>query len=227
MFVDLCIIVQFINKNPTRCNNVSKFVYSIFIWSSTCFGRHTAHHQVPKTALAASGFSYMEGCWTLSGTYCAWQRPPTMEGCWTLSGTYCAWQHPPTTHPTTFQVRKTRGCQCSSRLLMMGGVSPETCSASYKYGIIKFWYIVVSCWIFFLWKDTQLMLLPDAHQQWVPFWRSQSSWKWIVQFNSCISPFWCKLVLTYPLHMITDLSTLIRNKIYSNLLHCYPILFSK
>jgi hypothetical protein len=63
----------FIKKNPTRCNNVSKFYYSIFIWSSTCFGRHTAHHQEPKTAIAASGFSYVEGCWmchlwTLSGT---------------------------------------------------------------------------------------------------------------------------------------------------------------
>ena len=100
MFVDPCIIVQFIKKNPTRCNNVSDFYYSIFIWSSTCFGRHTAYHQEPKTALAASGW----------------------------------W--------------KTRGCQCSFRLLMMGRVSPETCWASYKYGIIKFWYIVASCWIF-------------------------------------------------------------------------------
>jgi hypothetical protein len=31
-------------KNPTRCNNVSKCYYSIFMWSSTCFGQHTAHH---------------------------------------------------------------------------------------------------------------------------------------------------------------------------------------
>ena len=77
---------------------------------------------------------YVEGCWT-----CRW---------WTLSGTYCAWQRSPTTHPTTFHVWKTRGCQCSFRLLIMGGVSPETCWASYKYGIIKFWYIVASCWIF-------------------------------------------------------------------------------
>ena len=61
---------------------------------------------------------------------------------------YCAWQHPPTTRPKTFLVWKTRGCQCSFRLLMMGGVSPETCWASYKYGIIKFRYIVASCWIF-------------------------------------------------------------------------------
>jgi hypothetical protein len=65
----------FIKKNPTRCNNVSTFYYSIFIRSSTCFGRHTAHHQEPKTAPAASGFSYMEVCWT-----CSW---------WTLSDTLC------------------------------------------------------------------------------------------------------------------------------------------
>ena len=31
MFVDPCIIVKVIKKNPTRCNNVSKFYYSIFI----------------------------------------------------------------------------------------------------------------------------------------------------------------------------------------------------
>ena len=44
-------------ENPTRCNIVSKF-YFIFIWSSTCFGWHTAHHQELKTAVTASGFSY-------------------------------------------------------------------------------------------------------------------------------------------------------------------------
>jgi hypothetical protein len=31
MFVDPCIIVKFIMKNPTICNNVSKFHYSIYI----------------------------------------------------------------------------------------------------------------------------------------------------------------------------------------------------
>jgi hypothetical protein len=104
MFVDLCIIVKNIKKKSTRRNSVSELYYSIFIRSSTCFGR---------------------------------QR-------------YCAWQRPPTTRPTTFHVRvwKTRGCQCSFRLLMMGGVSPETCWATYKYGIIEFWHIVASCWIF-------------------------------------------------------------------------------
>ena len=75
-------------------------IYFIIIWSLTCFGRHTDHHQEPKIALAASGFEGVGGCWT-----CSW---------WTLSG-----------------------CACF-RLLMIGGVSPETCWASYKYGIINF-----------------------------------------------------------------------------------------
>ena len=61
-------------ENPTRCHSVSKF-YFIFIWSSTCFGRHTAHHQEPKTALAASGFAYMEGCWTCS----CWTLPDSVQ----------------------------------------------------------------------------------------------------------------------------------------------------
>ena len=52
-------------ENPTRCNSASKF-YFVFIWSSTCFERHTAHYQEPKFALAASGFACVEGCWTCS-----------------------------------------------------------------------------------------------------------------------------------------------------------------
>ena len=64
-------------KNPTRCNSVSKFNF-IFIWSSPCSGRHTAHHQEPKTALAASGFAYVEGCWPCS--------------CWTLTASYTMMQ---------------------------------------------------------------------------------------------------------------------------------------
>jgi len=30
---------------------------------------------------------------------------------------FCAWKCPPITRPTTFHVCKTRGCQCSFRLL--------------------------------------------------------------------------------------------------------------
>ena len=126
------------------------FHYSIFIWSPICFGRHNAHHQELKIALAASGFSYVKGCWTCS--------------LWTLSGTYCAWQRPPTTCPTAFHVWKIRGCQCSFRLLMMGGLSPETCWASYKYGIIKYWYNVAFCWLFLyeLYYDARI----HEHQDW-------------------------------------------------------------
>jgi hypothetical protein len=108
-------------ENPTRRNCVSEF-YFMYIRSSTCFGRHSAHHQVPKTALAASGFAYVEGCWTCS--------------CWT-------------THPSTLHVCKTRVCKCSFRLLMIGGVSPKTCWALYIHEI-KFWYTAASCWIFYV-----------------------------------------------------------------------------
>ena len=63
--------------------------YSIFICSSTWFGRHTAHHQEPKTALAASGFSYEGGCWTYS-----W---------WTLSGTPDNVHQPHVQQPSTYE----------------------------------------------------------------------------------------------------------------------------
>ena len=43
-----------------------KIYYSMFILSPTCFGRHTAHRQELKTALAASGLAYVKGCWTLT-----------------------------------------------------------------------------------------------------------------------------------------------------------------
>jgi hypothetical protein len=61
--------------------------------------------------------------------------------CWTLSDTV-----PDNIHhlhiQTTFHVWKTRGCQCSFRLLTMRGVLPETCWASYKCGIIKFYTLL-------------------------------------------------------------------------------------
>jgi len=56
-----------------------RIYYSIFTWSSTCFGRHTAHHEEPKTALTASGFAYVEGCRTwVAGR---WKRPATFQVC--------------------------------------------------------------------------------------------------------------------------------------------------
>ena len=96
-----------------------------------------------------------------------WQ--PLVFHTWKVVGhAHCAWQRPSTTRPTTFHVWKTRGCQCTFRLLMMGGVSPETCWASYIYGIIKFWYIVASCWIFFyeLYYDARVKhQVPQSHHE--------------------------------------------------------------
>ena len=88
-----------------------KIYYSIFIWSSTCFGRHTAHHRELKTAPAASGFAYVRLLDAVSV-----QQPNVQQP----------------------HVCKTRSCWCSFELPMMGGVSPETCWASYKHGVINF-----------------------------------------------------------------------------------------
>ena len=86
-----------------------RFITNVFYYE-TCFGRHTAHHQEPKTAQAASGFAYVEGYRTC---------------------------------PTTFHVWKTRGCLCSFRLLMMGGVSLEACWASFKIRNNKNFYTLL------------------------------------------------------------------------------------
>jgi hypothetical protein len=141
MFVDPCIVVQFIKKNLTRCNSVSKFYYFVFIWSSASFERHTAHYQEPKTALAASGFH----TWKIVGR---------------VVGGRGQAQYVPD------------HVQCRFSLLMMGGVSPETCWASYKYRIIKLWYIVASCWVFLCEEFCQILLRRnhfDSHVN-LTFW---------------------------------------------------------
>jgi len=42
-------------EKSNKMQHCIKIYYSIFIRSSTSFGRRTAHHQEPKTALAVSG----------------------------------------------------------------------------------------------------------------------------------------------------------------------------
>jgi len=44
-------------ETANKMQQCIKIYYSMFIWNSTCFGRHTARHQELKTALAASGFT--------------------------------------------------------------------------------------------------------------------------------------------------------------------------
>jgi hypothetical protein len=51
-------------EKSNKMQQCIRMYHFIFIWNSTCFGRHTAQHQEPKTALAASGFAYVEGLYT-------------------------------------------------------------------------------------------------------------------------------------------------------------------
>jgi len=48
----------------------------------------------------------------------------------------------------TTNICKTRGCNYSYELLMMRGVSHETCWAIKKHWNNKFYYTVASCWLF-------------------------------------------------------------------------------
>jgi len=57
-------VFKILTPKSNKMQKCFKIYYSIFKWSSTSFGRHNAHRQEPKTALAASGFVYVEGCWT-------------------------------------------------------------------------------------------------------------------------------------------------------------------
>ena len=45
MFMDPCIVIQISQKEPKRCNRIVEFIIPKFLNCSTCFGRHTAHHQ--------------------------------------------------------------------------------------------------------------------------------------------------------------------------------------
>jgi hypothetical protein len=50
--------VYFVKKNPTRCNSISKYLLFHIYMKLNMFRTE------PKTALTASAFSYVEGCWT-------------------------------------------------------------------------------------------------------------------------------------------------------------------
>jgi len=143
-FVDPCIIVKFIKKNPTRCNNLSNFIIPYL-----CEAQHVSCDTRPIIrSLKLHWQPLVYHTWKVVCT-CSW---------WTLSGTVCAWQRPPTARPNNLsRMQKTRGCQCILRLLPTGGVSPETCWASFKYEIIKFDKLLHLVG-FFLWTYIFLVL---------------------------------------------------------------------
>jgi len=91
------------------------FIIPYLYEARTCFGRHTAHHQEPKTILLASGFAYVKGRWTC--------------GCWTKSVVvgsvrpdhdqqHC-YHHAPTVKP--------EAATAVVVLLKMGVRTPKTC----------------------------------------------------------------------------------------------------
>jgi hypothetical protein len=55
---------------PTRCNLVIEFIIPQFIEGSTCFERHTAHHQELQTVVAAFGL-YAH---VVTGRYAGWME---------------------------------------------------------------------------------------------------------------------------------------------------------
>jgi len=118
MSVDPCIIVQFIKKTQQDATMYQNFIIPYLQEAQHVSGDIPPIIRSLKLHWQLLVFHTRKVVWTR-----IW---------WTLSG--CAW--------------KTRDCQCSFSLLMTGGVPSETCWASCKYGIIKFWYIVASCWIF-------------------------------------------------------------------------------
>jgi len=101
----------------------------MFLNCSTCCERHTAHHQELKNCNCSLWF------------YIRLWLPAAVRTEWALSHDNCR-------QPQTY-VKPEAGITVFE-LLMMGGVSLETCWAIKKHWNNKFYYTVASCWLF-LW----------------------------------------------------------------------------
>jgi hypothetical protein len=114
-----------------------KIYYSMLMWSSTCFGRHTAHHQELKTALAISGFAYVKGCWPLrlldADSRSARPRPTALL--------------PPRSNG------KLEAATAVIERLMMGMRMPETCWAVFKRKPEKLLHLV--SWFIWMFDDAR------------------------------------------------------------------------
>jgi hypothetical protein len=113
-----------------------RIYYSMFVWSSTCLERHTAHHQEPKNCTRSLWF---------------YIRVRLLE-------------------PHTYV--KPEASSAVLGLLMMSGVSLETCWASYKHGIIN--------------SDTLLHLV--GYSVWMTCLCFKPDVKWLLLYDlSCLA----------------------------------------
>ena len=107
----------------------------MFLNCSTCFGRHTAHHQELKNCNCSPWFDIR--FWLLvAGCRC--------DG-WV--GTQFPLSHRSGQQAKTYV--KPEAAITVFELLIMGGVSSETCWAIKKHWNKKFYYTAASCWFFF------------------------------------------------------------------------------
>ena len=96
-------------KNATRCNHVSKFISYLFE------AQHISGDTPPIIrSLKLSQQPLVLHAWKVVG--------PVVAGCWQAE-----YALPDSIQHLHVHACKTRGCWGSFRLLMMGGVSPETC----------------------------------------------------------------------------------------------------
>ena len=133
MFVDPCIIVQFIKQIQQVATLYQNFIFP-YLYEAQHFSGDTP-------PIIRSLKLHWQLLFFIRVELLDVQMVDVVRLCLTTS-TICT--------SNNSSRMKNKSCQCSFRLLMMGGVSPETCWASYKYGKIKFWYSVATCWIFFM-----------------------------------------------------------------------------
>jgi len=113
-------ITLFEALNISSCRNKTRF-YKIFVTQCVCehdihgsVHHSTIHKEYPTRRSNVSKFLLFRIYMKLN-MFRATHRPSSQEPKTALA--HCAWQRPQVTRPTTFHIRKTRGCQCSFRLL--------------------------------------------------------------------------------------------------------------
>jgi len=118
--------INFVGLNPYKNNQQDATVYQNLLFQCLLIAQHLSSDTPPiikssKTVITASGFTYVLQTYVI-----------TASGFTYVLQTYVI----PEVVITVFE------------LLMMSGVSLETCWAINKHWNNKFWYTVASCWLF-------------------------------------------------------------------------------